>query len=70
MILAVICYQLFFVFILWFASRYGERALIIVTILCLLWTLIHLFILPLAILQTLVILFSARHFYMRIKKSS
>ena len=54
----VFFYQLFFVLILFIASRFGRTALTVVFIACLLWTTTHLFFLPLAILQTLVIVVS------------
>jgi hypothetical protein len=52
----VVLYQLFFVLLLYIASRFGKGAFNIATILCLLWTATHLFFVPLAVLQTLVVL--------------
>src|SRR3546814_6324280 len=52
----VLLYQLLFVLVLYLASRFGKAALNITTILCLLWTATHLFLVPLAVLQTVVIL--------------
>src|SRR3546814_16216173 len=51
----VLLYQLLFVLALYIASRFGKAALNITTILCLLWTATHLFLVPLAVLQTVVI---------------
>src|SRR3546814_13238500 len=48
----VLLYQLLFVLALYIASRFGKAALNITTILCLLWTAPHLFLVPLAVLQT------------------
>ena len=52
----ILLYQLFFVGLLYVASRFGRTALNIATALCLLWTATHLFFVPLAVLQTVVIL--------------
>jgi hypothetical protein len=52
----VLLYQLFFVAVLYVASRFGKTTLKIATIVCLLWTATHLFFVPLAVLQTVVIL--------------
>ena len=54
----VLAYQIFFVVLLYIASRVGSKALVICTALCLLWTVTHIFLLPLAVLQTIVILVS------------
>ena len=54
----VLMYQLFFVFLLYVASRLGRKALTICMVLCLLWTATHIFLVPLAVLQTIVILTS------------
>ena len=54
----VLVYQLFFVFLLYVASRFGKKALTICMVLCLLWTATHIFLVPLAVLQTIVILTS------------
>ena len=54
----VILYQLFFVVLLFVASRFGPGALMIALVCCLLWTATHVFFLPLAILQAGVIISS------------
>lgn len=56
--LPVLAYQLFFVVVLFFASRFGRKPLTITMIICLLWTTTHLFFVPLAILQATVIVAS------------
>lgn len=53
--LPVLLYQLLFVLILYTASRFGARSLLIAFIACLLWTATHLFFPPLAVLQGAVI---------------
>jgi len=53
--LPVLLYQLAFVLILYIASRFGRRPLLIAFFACLLWTVTHLFFPPLAILQSAVI---------------
>jgi hypothetical protein len=62
----VLLYQLFFVLALYIASRFGKTALNVVTILCLLWTATHLFFVPLAVLQTSVIVGSHLFFRRRV----
>ncbi len=47
----IILYQLFFVVLLYVASRFGSPALLIALVCCLLWTATHVFFLPLALLQ-------------------
>lgn len=59
---AVLLYQLFFVGVLYVASRLGNLPLHIALVACLLWTVTHLFFVPLAVLQTLVIVGSYLHF--------
>jgi hypothetical protein len=54
----VILYQLFFVALLFVASRFGSKALVIALACCLLWTATHVFFLPLALLQAGVIVSS------------
>lgn len=56
--LAVLLYQLLFVAVLYVASRFGPRVLFLAMVACLLWTATHLFFLPLAVLQTCVIVFA------------
>ncbi len=56
--LPVLAYQLFFVALLYVASRFGRMPLNIVLLLCLLWTTTHVLLLPLAVLQAVVILVS------------
>lgn len=51
----VLVYQLTFVLILYVASRFGPRVLLVATLCCLLWTATHVFLLPLALLQATVI---------------
>ena len=54
----VLLYQLFFVLLHFIASRFGRKPLIICMVLCLIWTATHIFLVPLAVLQTIVILAS------------
>ncbi|WP_407352135.1 hypothetical protein [Luteimonas sp. R10] len=54
----VLLYQILFVVLHYIASRFGKRALAVCTALCLLWTASHIFLMPLAVLQTIVILTS------------
>lgn len=54
----VLLYQLLFVAVLCVASRFGRTALNLTTIACLIWTVTHLFLLPLALLQASVIVIS------------
>jgi hypothetical protein len=51
----VLLYQLLFVFVLFVASRFGRKALAFAAIVCGLWTLTHVFFLPLMLLQGMVI---------------
>jgi len=62
----VLVYQLFFVFLLYVASRFGKKTLTICMVLCLLWTATHIFLVPLAVLQTIVILTSYAVFRQKI----
>jgi len=62
---AVLLYQLFFVGVLYIASRLGNLPLHIALVACLLWTVTHLFFVPLAVLQTLVIVGSYLYFNKR-----
>jgi len=52
---AVLLYQLFFVAVMYVASRLGRVPLIIALVACLLWTATHVFLPPLAVLQATVI---------------
>lgn len=54
----VLLYQLFFVLLHFIASRFGKKPLTICMVLCLIWTATHIFLVPLAVLQTIVILAS------------
>jgi hypothetical protein len=56
--LPVLAYQLFFVLVLYVASRISSKALLIALICCLLWTATHVFFPPLAVVQAAVILIS------------
>ena len=56
--LPIIAYQLFFVGLLYVASRFGSRPLLITLVCCLIWTSTHVFFLPLTLLQTGVIVAS------------
>ena len=51
----VILYQLFFVLVLFVASRFSSKALLIALVCCLAWTATHVFFPPLALLQAGVI---------------
>ena len=64
--LPVLTYQLLFVTVLYIAGRFGRAPLNIAVVLCLLWTATHVFFLPLALLQSAVVigsylLFRRRH---------
>ncbi|MBW8811215.1 MAG: hypothetical protein JF591_20895 [Lysobacter sp.] len=53
--LPVVLYQLLFVAIMYVASRFGHKAMLIALVVCLAWTVTHLFFPPLAIVQSAVI---------------
>lgn len=65
----VLLYQLFFVLALYIASRFGKTVLNVTTVLLLLWTATHLFLVPLAVLQTVVILGSHAIFRRRFRSA-
>ena len=67
---AVLLYQLFFVGVLYIASRLGSLPLHVALVACLLWTVTHLFFVPLAVLQTLVIVGSYLYFNKRRRQRS
>ncbi|MGH8082764.1 MAG: hypothetical protein ACREP7_19460 [Lysobacter sp.] len=52
----VVLYQLLFVLIMYIASKFGIKTMIAAMIVCLAWTLTHLFFPPLAVLQSAVII--------------
>ena len=56
--LPVLLYQLFFVVLLFIASRFGSKVLLITLVCCLIWTSTHIFFVPLALLQAGVIITS------------
>lgn len=56
--LPVLAYQLFFVALLYVASRFGRTPLNVAMVMCLIWTATHIFLLPLAMVQAVVILLS------------
>jgi hypothetical protein len=56
--LPVLAYQLFFVAVLYVASRFGRTPLNVAMVVCLIWTATHIFLLPLAVLQATVIIAS------------
>lgn len=63
---AVLLYQLFFITVIFIASRLGRTPLLIALVACLLWTATHVFLPPLAVLQATVIvgsyfIFRRRH---------
>ena len=62
----VLLYQLFFVLLHFIASRFGQKPLTICMVLCLIWTATHIFLVPLAVLQTMVIVASYLTFRIRI----
>lgn len=66
----VLLYQLLFVVLHYIASRFGRKALAICMVLCLIWTATHIFFVPLAVLQTAVILVSYVTFRHRIAARS
>ena len=51
----VLLYQLFFAGVMLLANRVGPRAGVVALVICLLWTATHIFLPPLAVLQTAVI---------------
>jgi hypothetical protein len=53
--LPVLLYQLLFVAIMYIASRFGHKPMLIALVVCLAWTVTHLFFPPLAIVQSAVI---------------
>ena len=53
--LPVLLYQLLFVAIMYIASRFGHKPMLIAMVACLIWTVTHLFFPPLAIVQSAVI---------------
>src|SRR3546814_19951427 len=63
----VLLYQLLFVLALSIASRFGKASLNITTTLCLLRTAPHLFLVPLAVLQTVRILRKQQRSSVRVK---
>lgn len=56
--LPVLAYQLFFVALLYVASRFGGTPLNVAMVMCLIWTATHIFLPPLAVLQATVIITS------------
>lgn len=62
----VLLYQIFFVLLHLIASRFGQKPLIICMVLCLIWTSTHIFLVPLAVLQTMVIVASYLSFRNRV----
>lgn len=54
----VLLYQLFFVLLMLLANRIGHKTGVLALVLCLLWTATHIFLLPLAVLQAVVIIAS------------
>ena len=56
--LPVLAYQLFFMAVLYVASRFGRTPLNVAMVVCLIWTATHIFLLPLAVLQASVIITS------------
>ena len=65
----VLLYQLLFVFVLFVASRFGPKALAVAALVCGLWTLTHVFFLPLMLLQGTVIILSYFGFRRRFARS-
>jgi predicted branched-subunit amino acid permease len=63
--LPVLAYQLFFVALLYVASRFSRTALNVAAIACLLWTCTHVLFPPLAVLQAAVIVASYTTFRRR-----
>lgn len=66
--LPVVLYQLLFVAIMYVASRFGHKPMLIALVASLAWTVTHLFFPPLAILQSAVIVGS--YFFFRRKPLS
>ncbi|HEY5970418.1 MAG TPA: hypothetical protein VIT22_00360 [Pseudoxanthomonas sp.] len=67
---SVLVYQLFFVLLLYVASRIGPKVLLVALVCCLLWTATHIFFPPLAIVQTAVIVISYFAFRKRWRQSA
>lgn len=65
---AVLLYQLFFVAVMYIASRFGRIPMIVALIASLLWTATHVFMPPLAVLQATVIVGSYFVFRRRFQK--
>ncbi|ALN86432.1 hypothetical protein LC55x_3169 [Lysobacter capsici] len=63
--LPVLLYQLLFVAIMYIASRFGHKPMLVALVACLAWTVTHLFFPPLAIVQSAVIVGS--YFFFRRK---
>lgn len=54
----VLLYQLLFVLIMYVASRFGHKAMLVALVLCLAWTATHVFFPPLMAVQAMVIVVS------------
>lgn len=68
--LPVLLYQLLFVLIMFVASRFGHKAMLVALVACLLWTATHLFFPPLMALQAIVIVSSYLWFRLRRKQDA
>jgi len=68
--LAVLIYQAFFVGVMYVARRMGKMVANVVLVICLLWTATHIFLVPLAVLQTAVILGSYFWFKRKTKQKA
>ena len=66
----VLLYQLLFVVVLFVASRFGRTVLAVATGVCLLWTLTHVFFLPLMLLQGAVVVGSYFWFRRRARRKA
>lgn len=63
----VLLYQLLFVLIMYVASRFGHKAMLVALVLCLAWTATHVFFPPLMALQAVVIV--ASYLWLRKRRS-
>ena len=66
----ILLYQLLFVVIAYFANRAEPRTGIVALVLSLLWTVTHIFLMPLALLQTIVVIASWWWFRCRFRSMS
>lgn len=68
--LPVLLYQLLFVLIMYIASRFGHKAMLVALAGCLIWTATHLFFPPLMLVQAAVIVASYLWFRRKLRSES